>query len=147
MHARIDALTRPRFWSLLPSTILDWVVIIVSVFPSVDAPKRADTSRERYLKYFVRRPHRTDLLFVGAREHYSGCTSLHLRKRITTGVAHHPPTWHTSHICLNVKPFVYFSYTLGVFIWILFFFFRTYCKDCHKKFFQDSQAVNALLYF
>ena len=31
MHARIDALMRPHFWSLLPSTILDWVVIIVSV--------------------------------------------------------------------------------------------------------------------
>ena len=81
MHARIDALTCPRFWSLLPSTILDWVVIIVSVSPSVDAPKHADTSRERYLKYFAHRPHRTDLLLVGAHEHYSGCTSLHLRKR------------------------------------------------------------------
>ena len=31
MHARINVLMCPRFWSLLPSTILDWVVIIVSV--------------------------------------------------------------------------------------------------------------------
>ena len=31
VHARIDAPTRPRFWSLLPSIVLDWVVIIVSV--------------------------------------------------------------------------------------------------------------------
>ena len=31
MHARIDALTHPRFWSLLPSIVFDWVVIIVSV--------------------------------------------------------------------------------------------------------------------
>ena len=89
-------LTRPRFWSLLLSTILDWVVIIVGVSPSVDAPKHADTSCECYLEYFARRLHRTDLLLVGAREHYSGCTSLHLQKRITTGVTHHPPAWHTS---------------------------------------------------
>ena len=99
MHARIDALMRPRFWSLLPSTILDWVVLTVSVSLSVNATKHTDTSRECYLKYFARHPHRTDLLLVGAREHYSGCTSLHLRKRIATGVTHHPPVWHTSQFC------------------------------------------------
>ena len=103
MHARIDALTRPRFWSLLPSIILDWVVITVSVSPSVDATKHADTSRECYLEYFMCRPHRTDLLLVGAREHYSGCTSLHLRKRIATGATHHPPAWHTSHIYHHIR--------------------------------------------
>ena len=53
MHARINALTRPHFWSLLPSTILDWVVIIVSVSPSIDAPKRADPSHECNLEYFM----------------------------------------------------------------------------------------------
>ena len=31
--------------------------------PSVDATKHADTSHECYLEYFMRRPHRTDLLF------------------------------------------------------------------------------------
>ena len=31
MHARIDALMHPCFWSLLPSSVFDWVVIIVSV--------------------------------------------------------------------------------------------------------------------
>ena len=86
MHAGIDALTRPRFWSLLPSTILDWVIIIVSVSPSVDATEHAETSRECYLEYFAHRLHRTDLLSVGAREHYSGCTSLHLWKRIFYGL-------------------------------------------------------------
>ena len=112
MHARIDALMRPRFWSLLPSTILDWVVIFVSVFPSIDTPKRTDTSREHYLEYFTRRLHRTDLLLVGAREHYSGCTSLHLRKRITTGATHCPPAWHTSHICSIWAAFLqFFTYT------------------------------------
>ena len=40
--------------------------------------------------------HRTNLLSVGAHEHCSGCTSLHLQKRITTEVTHHPPAWHTS---------------------------------------------------
>ena len=101
MHARIDALTRPRFWSLLPSTILDWVIITVSVSPSVDAPKHADTSRECYLEYFVRHLHRTYLLLVGAREHCSGCTSLHLWKRITTGATHPSPAWRTSHIYIR----------------------------------------------
>ena len=96
MHARIDALTRPRFWSLLPSTILDWVIIIVSVSSSVDATEHAETSRECYLEYFACRPHRTDLLSVGACEHYSGGTSLHLRKRIATGATHPSPTWRPS---------------------------------------------------
>ena len=96
MHARIDALTRPRFWSLLPSTILDWVISTVSVSPGVDAPKHADTSRECYLEYFTCRPHRTYLLLVGSREHCSGCTSLHLRKRIATGATHPSPAWRTS---------------------------------------------------
>ena len=31
VHARIDALMRPCFWSLLPSGICDWVVIAVSI--------------------------------------------------------------------------------------------------------------------
>ena len=53
VHAGIDALTRPRFWSLLPSTILDWVIIIVSVSPSVDATEHAETSHECYLEYFA----------------------------------------------------------------------------------------------
>ena len=87
---------RPHFWSLLPSTILDWVVIIVSISPSVDAPKHSDTSCECNLENFTCHPHRTNLLSVGAREHYSGCTSLHLQKRIATGATHHPPAWPTS---------------------------------------------------
>ena len=96
MHARIDVLMRPRFWSLLPSTILDWVIIIVSVSLSADATEHAETSRECYLEYFACHPHRTYLLLVGAREHCSGCTSLHLWKRITTGATHPSPAWHTS---------------------------------------------------
>ena len=31
MHARIDALMCLHFWSLLPSSVFDWVVIAVSV--------------------------------------------------------------------------------------------------------------------
>ena len=32
-------------------------IITVSIFPSIDAPKHANTSRECYLEYFARRPH------------------------------------------------------------------------------------------
>ena len=109
MHARIDALMGPHFWSLLPSTILDWVVILVSVSPNIDALKHADTSHERNLEYFARRPHRTNLLSVGAREHCSRCTSLHLQKRITTRATHHPPMWHTLHIYIYI-----YIYTMSV---------------------------------
>ena len=31
MHVRIDVLMHPHFWSLLPSSVFDWVVIAVSV--------------------------------------------------------------------------------------------------------------------
>ena len=31
MHTRIDTLTHPCFWSLLPLSVFDWVVIAVSV--------------------------------------------------------------------------------------------------------------------
>ena len=31
VHARIDALTPLYFWSLLPSSVFDWVVIAVSI--------------------------------------------------------------------------------------------------------------------
>ena len=118
MHARIDMLTCPHFWSLLPSTILDWVVIIVSVSPSVDAPKCTNTSRECNLEYFVHRPHRTDLLSVGTHEHCSGCASLHLRKRVATGVTHHPPAWCTSHmyILLGKSQILWKFINLGLFM-------------------------------
>ena len=103
VHARIDTLTHPRFWSLLPSTILDWVVIIVSVSPSVDAPKCADTSRECYLEYFAHavRTGPTSFQLVPVST-ILGCTSLHLRKHIATGVTHHLPAWHTSHIYVHL---------------------------------------------
>ena len=64
----------------------------------VDALEHTDTSRKHNLEYSTLRPHRTDLLLAGAREHYSICTSLHLRKRTATGVTHHPPAWRTSHM-------------------------------------------------
>ena len=95
--------------------------------PNVDAPKHADTSRECNLEYFVRRPHRTDLLSVGAREHYSGCTSLHLRKCITTGAPHHPPTWHTSHI------YIYSSILLLFLRLIMKGYMKLTCGACLLK--------------
>ena len=32
MHTRIDALMHLHFWSLLPLSVLDWVVIAVSIY-------------------------------------------------------------------------------------------------------------------
>ena len=31
MHARIDVLMHPHFWSLLPLSVFDWVIIAVSI--------------------------------------------------------------------------------------------------------------------
>ena len=31
MHARIDMLMHPHFWSLLPLSVFDWVIIAVSI--------------------------------------------------------------------------------------------------------------------
>ena len=93
-------LTRPHFWSLLPSIVFDWVVIIVSVHYA-SMPRNTPTHPVSVISNTLRCPHRTDLLLVGAREHCSGCTSLPLWKRIATGATHHPPAWHTSHMyCL-----------------------------------------------
>ena len=41
VHARIDALMCPRFWSLLPSIVFDWVVIIWPLH--IDAPQNTLT--------------------------------------------------------------------------------------------------------
>ena len=96
-------LMHPHFWSLLPSIVFDWVVIIWLLH--VDAPRNTLIHpMSGNLKYSMRCPHRTDLLSVGAHEHCSGCKGLHLQKRIATGVTHHPPMWHTSHmyVCLCI---------------------------------------------
>ena len=96
MHARIDALTCPRFWSLLPSSVFDWVVIIVSI---CDASMPLNTSL-----------HPVSITSITLCAVFTGLSSfwlvpmstvpsvkgLHLRKRIATGVTHRPPTWHTS---------------------------------------------------
>ena len=73
MHARIDTLTRSHFWSLLPSSVFDWVVITVSVCDVSNAPKHTVTSHECYLNYSMRHLHRTVLLLLGAHEHCSIC--------------------------------------------------------------------------
>ena len=103
MHARIDALTHPHFWSLLPSIVFDWVVIIVSVPLRVDARKHTETSHERNLEYSTHCPHRTDLLSVGAHEHCSGCTGFTSSGSVSPPRAtHHPPTWHTSQFLVSL---------------------------------------------
>ena len=66
-----------HFWSLLPSSVFNLVVIIVSVC-HMSTPLNTITFCECYFDYSTRRLHRTVLLSVGACEHHSGCTSLHL---------------------------------------------------------------------
>ena len=82
VHAWIDALARPRWESLLPSNITDWVVLIrpcASAF--VDAPI---TLRERpgNAVFFLRSTASTgpSCLSAGARVHYLLSCCLHLRK-------------------------------------------------------------------
>ena len=70
MHARIDALTCPHFWSLLPSRVFDWVVVAVSIR---DAMMPLDTPLHpmSITSITLRHLHRTVLLSVGAHEHCS----------------------------------------------------------------------------
>ena len=70
MHARIDALMCPCFWSLLPLSIFDWVVIVVSVhnaLTSLNTPLHPMSVTSITLHAVF---HRTVLL-VGACEHCS----------------------------------------------------------------------------
>ena len=81
MHARIDVLMRPCFWSLLPSRVLDWVVIIVSVryqSAPLNTPLHPISVTSTTLRAC---PHRTVLLSVGVHEHHSVCMSLHQHVR------------------------------------------------------------------
>ena len=74
-------------------------LLLLWASPRALTPRNTPTHlSECNLEYFARRLHRTNLLSVSACEHCSGCTSLHLRKRIATRATHHPPAWHTSHI-------------------------------------------------
>ena len=70
MHARIDALMHPHFWSLLPSSVFDWVVIAVSIR---DATMPLNTPRHPVSITLITlcSLHRTVLLSVGAHEHCS----------------------------------------------------------------------------
>ena len=98
MHARIDALMRPHSWSLLPSSVFVGVVIIVSVHDAL-TPLNTLT-------------HPMSVTSITLCAIFTGLSSfclvpvstvpsvegLHLQKRIATGVTHHHPTWHTSHM-------------------------------------------------
>ena len=96
MHARIDALMHSRFWSVLPSSVFDWVVIIVSIL-NVSTPLHTPL-------------HPVSVTSITLCAVFTGLSSfrlvpvstvpsvkrLHLRKCIATGATHHPPVWHPS---------------------------------------------------
>ena len=87
MHARIDVLMHPCFWSLLPSSVFDWVVIAVGVY---DATTPLNTSI-----------HPMSITLTTLHAVFTGLSSfqlvpmstvpdiegLHHRKRIAAGVA------------------------------------------------------------
>ena len=98
VHARIYTLMRHRFWSLLPSSVFDWVVIIVSVrytLTPLDTPLHPVSITLTTLCVVCTGLSSFRLVPVST---FPAVTSLHLRKHITARVTHHPPTWHTSHL-------------------------------------------------
>ena len=84
------------FWSLLPSSVFDWVVIILSIHD-------ASTPLNRPL-------HPMSITSITLHAIFTGLSSfrlvpmitvpsvkgLHLRKHIAAWVTHRPPAWHTS---------------------------------------------------
>ena len=89
MHARIDTLTHPHFWSLLPSSVFDWVVIAVSIRDTM-TPLNTPL-------------HSVSITLITLRAVFTGLSSfrlvpvstvpdiegLHLQKHITAGATHH----------------------------------------------------------
>ena len=86
----------PHFWSLPPSSVSDWVVIIVSIH-DVSMPLNTPL-------------HPVSITSITLHTVFTGLSSfrlvpmstvtsvkgLHLQKCITTGATHRPPAWHTS---------------------------------------------------
>ena len=74
VHAWIDVLTCPHSWSLLPSNVIDWVVVIAVASVTHRYPLHtSETSCECRCTFFLYSLHRTALPLVGAREHYLHC--------------------------------------------------------------------------
>ena len=96
VHARIDVLMHPHFWSLLPSSVFDWIVIIVSVHDTLMP-----------LNTLLNPVSVTSITLAPV---FTGLSSfrlvpvntvpsvegLHLWKCITAGATHRHPAWHTS---------------------------------------------------
>ena len=103
MHARIDALTRPHFWSLLPSSVFDWVVTFVSIsnaLTPLDTPLHpvSITSTTLCAVFTGLSP-----FWLGPMSTVPSVEGLHLQKHITARATHHHPTWQTSHIYTKVS--------------------------------------------
>ena len=96
MHTRIDALTHHHFWSLLPSSVFDRVVIIVSICDTLmplNTPLHPMSVTSITLCTVFTGLSSFQLVPMSTVPSVKG---LHLQKRIATGVTHHPPAWHTS---------------------------------------------------
>ena len=71
MHARNDMLTCLHFQSLLPSNIIEWVVVIaVSICTMLMHLHTLETSHECHHTFFLYHLHRTSIPLVGAHVHY-----------------------------------------------------------------------------
>ena len=104
VHAWIDALARPRWESLLPSNIADWVVLIrpcASAF--VDAPITL-WERPGNAVFFLRSTASTgpSCLSVGAHVHYLLSCCLHLWKHSAAAATYITSAWHMSQILASL---------------------------------------------
>ena len=98
MHARIDALMSPHFWSLLPSSGFDWVVIAVSVcdvLTPLNTPLHPMSVTSITLHTVFTGLSSFWLVPVSTVPDVEG---LHLRKCISAGVTHHYS--HVAHITI-----------------------------------------------
>ena len=89
MHARIDALMHPRFWSLLPLSVFDWVVIAASVYD-------ATTTLNTLIHPVSITSTTLHTIFTGLSSFWlvpmstvPDVEGLHHQKRIAAGVAHY----------------------------------------------------------
>ena len=89
MHTRIDTLMRPCFWSLLPLSVFDWVVIAASVYDAtmpLDTPIHPMSVTSTTLRAIFTGLSSFQLVPVSTVPDIEG---LHHRKRIAAGAAHY----------------------------------------------------------
>ena len=108
VHARIDMLTCPHFWSLLPSSVFDWVVIAVSI---CDAMTSLNTLLHPVIVTWIT----LHAIFTGLSSFWLVPVStvpdvegLHLRKHIAARVTHcHSHVAHITHTHTHIYIYIY----------------------------------------